>query len=210
MTFPFNDAFRRDVTARLADLDVIGQSDTELRRAAVALVVVNSEVEMGASVLITLRPRTIKRHSNQFALPGGRLDEGETIVEAALRELDEEVGLKLSEADVIGRLDDYPTRSGFCISPVVMWGGDPIDIHPDPNEVAEVFRIPLSELNSPEIPILNLAPGAEHPVLSAMIPTVGGRMYAPTAAILYQFREVAIRGEQTRVAHFDQPAFAWK
>ncbi len=210
MTYPYDTALRDRMTVNLAGFTVDTIEDPALLHAAVCLVVVDSDVDAGASVLLTLRPEKIKRHSNQFALPGGLIDDGETEDQAALRELHEELGLDLDRAAIIGRLDDYPTRSGYRISPIVLWGGDIGDLVPDPNEVAGVFRIPIAELDSPDIPILNQMPGAEHPVLSAHIPTVGGRVYAPTAAILYQFREVAVRGTGTRVAHFDQPAFAWR
>ncbi|MBZ0218708.1 MAG: hypothetical protein K8F25_19280, partial [Fimbriimonadaceae bacterium] len=108
------------------------------------------------------------------------------------------------------RLDDYATRSGFRISPLVFWGNETAILNPDPNEVEQVFRIPFEELNSSSVPDLSDTPDGEHPVLSALMPSLGGRLYAPTAALLYQFREVAIRGNNTRVAHFDQPEFAWK
>ena len=81
---------------------------------------------------------------------------------------------------------------------------------PDAVEVARVFQVPFTELDSPKIPHLEMTPESEPPVLSAPLPTLGHHLFAPTAAILYQFREVALRGEPTRVAHYDQPAFAWK
>ncbi|MCW9035630.1 MAG: CoA pyrophosphatase [Rhodospirillales bacterium] len=205
----FSSDLQQQVTTRVSGFSPIAVDDDGLRRAAVAIVVAKSLRNEEAAVLLTLRPTTINRHSGQFALPGGRLDEGETFEEAALRELREEIGLDLPETAILGRLDDYPTRSGFCITPVVMWGGEAADLQLAENEVEEVFRIPFRELNSPHIPILTPS-GHEHPVLSAHIPTVGGSVYAPTAALLYQFREVAIRGLETRVSHFDQPTFAWK
>lgn len=138
------------------------------------------------------------------------MDEGETIVAAARRELHEELGLDLLEDHVLGQLDHFPTRSGFRISPIVMWAPEPVELRPDASEVAEVFLLPLTELDSPDIPRLSASENSEHPVLSAYFPTLGHYMYAPTAAILYQFREVALRGVSTRAAHYDQPTFAWK
>ena len=127
-----------------------------------------------------------------------------------MRELHEELGVDLGPAQVIGVLDDYATRSGFRITPIVMWGGACETLSPDPGEVEAAFRIPLSDINAEAVPRLIPSEEGEHPVLCAHIDTLGHTVYAPTAAIFYQFREVALRGLSTRVAHFDQPAFAWK
>ncbi|SDE14257.1 ADP-ribose pyrophosphatase YjhB, NUDIX family [Ruegeria marina] len=181
-----------------------------LRDAAVAIVVIRHNETGEACVLMTLRPPSLNRHGGQYALPGGRMDAGESEVEAALRELHEELGLDLRQDDVLGRLDQFPTRSGFRVSPVVVWASGDVELRPDPSEVAQVFHLPLREFDSPDIPRLEESDNSEHPVLSAFFPTLGHYMYAPTAAILYQFREIALRGKTTRVSHFDQPTFAWK
>ena len=210
MRFRFGPDLREAIARNLAGFSLRRIEDDRLRQAAVALVVVAAEAGDHACLLLTLRPRTIKRHSGQYALPGGRLDPGETPQQAALRELEEELGLVLDGGRVLGCLDDYPTRSGFRITPVVAWGKTGKALRPDPDEVAKVFRIPLDELVRPEIPHLHDVPDGEQPVLSAPIPTLGGHVYAPTAAILYQFREVALEGRATRVSHFGQPRFAWR
>lgn len=214
MPFTFGTDLKRRLSDNLARFEARALEDPELRQAAVAIVVGpggnGSDRSGEATVLLTLRPRTINRHSGQYALPGGRLDAGETTTEAALRELDEELGLRLAADAVIGALDDYPTRSGFRITPIVAWTDSSSDLAPAPDEVDKIFRIPLGELDSPDIPILSEPTGDNHPVLSMVLPTLGHSMYAPTAALLYQFREVALRGAHTRVAHYDQPGFAWK
>lgn len=184
--------------------------DPNLRQAGVAIVVVRHETADEACVLLTRRPESLRRHAGQWALPGGRLDAGETLEQAALRELHEELRLDLAPDNIIGLLDDFPTRSGFRITPVVVWGGVIGHIEPDPVEVAFVLRIPFSELDSPAIPHLRPTEEGKPPVMSAPLPVTGGEVFAPTAAMLYQFREVAMRGLATRVAHFDQPKFAWK
>jgi len=124
--------------------------------------------------------------------------------------LEEELGLSLPETNILGRLDDYPTRSGFCISPIVIWAGPNVEIKPCPDEVDAVFYIPFSQLDSNEIPIFEQGVDPMRPVLCSSFSALGHRMYAPTAAVMYQFREVVIRGLETRVDHFDQPEFAWR
>ena len=204
----FNTDLRARIEANLAAFERRVIADDSLRHAAVAIVIVDDGGKE-AALLLTTRPEGLRRHGGQYALPGGRLDEGETAREAALRELEEELGLTLGEERIIGTLDDYPTRSGFCITPVVVWGGEAGAIHPDPEEVDQVYHIPLADLLSPDIPHLEPGPD-DHPILSAPLATLGHQVFAPTAAMLYQFREVALLGRATRVAHYDQPAFAWK
>ena len=177
------------------------------RHAAVTLTLVDDH-EGEACFILTRRSSKLKDHPRQWALPGGRLDAGETPNEAALRELHEEVGLSLGSEAILGWLDDYPTRSGFVITPVVLWGGANVTLEPDPAEVAELYRVRLTELDKPEVPRLRTIPESDRPVIS--VPIIGHDIHAPTAAVLYQLREVAVHGRDTRVAHFEQPVFAWK
>jgi 8-oxo-dGTP pyrophosphatase MutT (NUDIX family) len=179
----------------------------DLKPAAVALTVV-ADPEDHACFVITRRVSTLRKHSGQWALPGGRVDEGEDAVRAALRELEEEVGLRLGEEHVLGLLDDYPTRSGFRITPVVVWGGGPVELVPNPEEVAEAHRSRIEDLDAPDIPKLFDLGLSDRPVLSVRV--LDQDIFAPTAAVIYQFREVGVHGRGTRVAHYDQPPFAWK
>ncbi|MCK5620874.1 MAG: CoA pyrophosphatase [Alphaproteobacteria bacterium] len=204
----FNTDLRARIEGNLSAFEPRAIADESLRHAAVAIVIVEGG-EKQAALLLTTRPAGLRRHGGQYALPGGRLEEGETVHAAALRELEEELGLALGEERIMGDLDDYPTRSGFRITPVVVWGGDAGGIQPDRQEVDQVYHIPLADLLSPDIPLLEPGPG-DHPILSAPLATLGHQVFAPTAAMLYQFREVALLGRDTRVAHYDQPAFAWK
>ncbi|MBE7417195.1 MAG: CoA pyrophosphatase [Ideonella sp.] len=191
------------------------------RRAAVAVAV--TEAGLGAEVpgtpvlaqwsqepalLLTRRAESLSAHAGQWALPGGRIDGRETPEAAALRELIEEVGLALAADAVLGRLDDYATRSGYVITPIVVWAGAARELTPNPAEVAGIHRIPARELLRADAPILNQVKGAAHPVLRMPIGT--GWIAAPTAAFLYQFREWCLLERDTRVAHFDQPYFAWR
>jgi 8-oxo-dGTP pyrophosphatase MutT (NUDIX family) len=177
------------------------------RHAAVALALIPGDSGTPSFVL-TRRAAKLRNHAGQWALPGGRLDAGESPERGALREMHEEVGLALDERAVLGRLDDYGTRSGFVITPVVVWSGVHAELRPDPKEVTAVYRVPIAELSRPGIPHLRRIPESERPVIS--LPLLDTHIHAPTAAILYQLREVALFGRATRVAHFEQPLFAWK
>ena len=161
-----------------------------------------------AALILTRRAKGLRGHAGQWALPGGRLDDGETPEEAALRELQEEVDLQLRPEDVLGRLDTFITRSGYAITPVVIWGGEARLLKPNPAEVASIHRIPVTEFLRADAPILEPLEGSAHPVLK--MPVGDNWIAAPTAAMVYQFREVCVLGRPTRVAHFEQPVFAWK
>lgn len=161
-----------------------------------------------ASLLLTRRATHLRKHAGQWAFPGGRMDFGETAEQTALREMSEEVNLTLQPSDILGRLDDFVTRSGFVITPIVMWAGSAHSVTANPNEVASIHRIPVSELMRSDSPLLDLEEQSGGIVMR--VPIGNSWIAAPTAALLYQFREVCILGINTRVAHFEQPAFAWR
>lgn len=149
----------------------------------------------------------MNRHAAQFALPGGRLDDGETRHQAGLRELHEEMGIVLGDDAVLGDLDDFTTRSGYVMSPTVAWIDDEITPAPNPDEVEHVYLIDLDELAAAE-PVFETIPQSDRPVMS--LPLIGRRIHAPTAAVLYQFARVALRDDPVRVADYEQPLFAWR
>jgi mutator protein MutT len=200
-------ALRERLADNLASFARRPHAEGGLRPAAVAVTLL-SDAEGRPCFVLTRRAEGLRNHGGQWALPGGRLDPGETPLQAALRELQEEVGLELAEDALLGALDDYPTRSGFVITPVVLWAGADARMRPDPGEVAAVYRVPLAELERPDVPRLRSIPESERPVIS--VPLLGTHIHAPTAAILFQLREVAVWGRPTRVAHYDQPVFAWR
>jgi 8-oxo-dGTP pyrophosphatase MutT (NUDIX family) len=159
-----------------------------------------------AALILTRRALGLRHHPNQWALPGGRVDAGESAEQAALRELGEEIGLDLDPGAVLGRLDDFVTRSGFVITPVVVWAGPARQLVANAAEVASVHRIPVKEFMRTDAPWLEREDESEEPVLR--MPVGDTWIAAPTAAVLYQFRELCIAGRATRVAHFEQPLFA--
>jgi 8-oxo-dGTP pyrophosphatase MutT (NUDIX family) len=198
-----------EVAARIRDHDRDARRVAErpdLRAAAVAVVVLDDPAR-GPGVLLTRRTSRLRDHPGQFALPGGSVDPGEDVVTAARRELHEELGLCLGEDTVLGLLDDYPTRSGFVITPVVMAAAGAVaDLVPSPDEVSELFHIPFDELDvDPRFLTIEESP---RPVVQ--MPLVGHFIHAPTGAVLLQFREVALQGRTTRVDELEQPVFAWR
>lgn len=216
-----NQGLRRLLAYNLKSFDSQTITDNEKKRAAVAVVITSCQQPANiaeirydsdacdqAAFILTTRSARLNNHRGQRAFPGGRVDKGETIEQAALRELDEEIGLKLGAEHILGRLDDYATRSGYVITPIVVWAGNDLQMTANPDEVEAIHPVPLKELLRQDAPILEAIPESEHPVLK--MPLGNEWFAAPTAAIAYQFREVAILGRSTRVAHFEQPYFAWR
>jgi 8-oxo-dGTP pyrophosphatase MutT (NUDIX family) len=201
-----DDVLRERIRSNLAGFQREPHAGPPLRAAAVALALVPGD-DGAPCFVLTRRASRLRAHGGQWALPGGRLDPGESPEDAALRELAEEVGLDADPSSVLGRLDDYPTRSGFVITPVVVWSGSR-ELEPNPQEVAAVYRVALAELDRPDVPRLRAIPESDRPVIS--IPLLGTFIHAPTAAVLYQLREVAVWGRPTRVSQYEQPVFAWR
>jgi 8-oxo-dGTP pyrophosphatase MutT (NUDIX family) len=240
---PFDEALRTAITDRL-ERHVVRSIDLDDRkRAAVAIVVVDSsassdaddpyeiapdalsvipsdvsgldgrmvDVAGGAAFLLCRRAARMNRHAGQWALPGGRVDAGETAEETALRELDEELGVRLGPERVLGRLDDYGTRSGYVITPVIVWGGGDLELAPNPDEVAHAYRIGLHHLVRPDSPRFVSIPESDRSVVQ--LPLGGDLIHAPTGAVLLQFRWVALDGlasDDARVHDLEQPVFAWR
>jgi len=239
--FVFGDELRRRLAENLArhprqPLHVDGH-----RRAAVAVIVVDSDADRhgddpnpappermagipgagdfpltgsirgtagGPAILLTRRAPTLRAHGGQWALPGGRIDVDEAPIDAARREVSEELGLELEADAALGCLDDYATRSGYVITPFVFWGGAEPVLHPDPSEVLSVHRIAFRELCRADSPRFVSIPESDRPVVQ--LPIGGDLIHAPTAAVMLQFRRVAIEGVTERVADYEQPVFAWR
>lgn len=236
---PYDDDLKSLIQGNLSAHPRLQLDDANLRHAAVAIVLVDSEpddvhdpyepggeplrgvpgdvagldgrmrgVSGGASFLLCRRAARMNRHAGQWALPGGRLDADETPLDAALRELHEELGLALGAHHLVGYLDDYATRSGYLMTPVVLWAGSHAEISPNPDEVAHAYRIGLHELCRADSPRFVTIPESERPVVQ--LPLGGDLIHAPTGAVLLQLRWVGLEGRLgERVHHLEQPVFAW-
>ena len=199
---------REKFSTNLSSFPVLArEAGGALKRAAVALTVAADDNGQ-SSFLLTRRASRMRAHAGQWALPGGRLDPGEDAVDAALRELQEEIGLNCRRTEVLGLLDDYETRSGYVITPVVVWSPDHALFRPNEDEVESLHHVPLAELEREDAPEIVAIPESDRPIL--LMPIGQQNINTPTAAFLYQFREVCLHGRHTRVAEYDQPVFAWR
>ena len=238
VTITYDGALRQRISAHLAGHDRRAVTDPTKRHAAVAVMLVDSvvgedrvdpapvddwidgrpmpedldgrmvDVSGGAAFLLCRRASRLSSHPAQWALPGGRLDPGEDAVDAALRELDEELGVTLPSSAVLGLLDDYPTRSGYVITPVVIWGGGRLDLRPAPDEVVAVYRVGLHQLQRADSPRFITIPESPRPVVQ--IPLGHDLIHAPTGAVLLQLRWLGLEGRHDPVDQLEQPVFAWK
>ncbi|MBV9460425.1 MAG: CoA pyrophosphatase [Bradyrhizobium sp.] len=209
MSRPFDDTTRRNIAELCSVFVRVSSSDAaaDLKRAAVAIALTHADQPGETALLLTRRAAGLRAHRAQWALPGGRCDAGETQVEGALRELREELGLDLTADAVLGLLDDYPTRSGYLITPVVVWADGKDAIEPNPQEVASVHRIALSAIEREDAFDFTAIPESDRRVIR--FHWRERLIHAPTAAMIFQFREV-LAGRNTRVVDLEQPVFAWK
>ena len=209
MSRPFDDTTRRNIAELCAAFVRAPASDAaaDLKRAAVAIALTSADEAGETALLLTRRAAGLRAHRAQWALPGGRCDAGETQVQAALRELREELGLDLASDAVLGLLDAYPTRSGYLITPVVVWANGHETIRPNPQEVASVHRVALGAIEREDAFDFTAIPESDRRVIRFHWEEL--LIHAPTAAMIYQFREV-LAGRNTRVVDLEQPVFAWK
>lgn len=237
---PYDEGLRQRIAGHLSGHERRVAASEGRRHAAVAIVLVDSEVgegridpasdgpdhepqddathdlygrmhnvSGGAAFLLSRRSGRLRAHSGQWALPGGRIDEGEDAVTAAIRETDEELGVRLTGDHVLGLMDDYPTRSGYVITPVVLWGGGPLELRPSPDEVHAAFRVGLHQLLRSDSPRFIDIPESDRPVVQIPLGDTD-RVHAPTGAVLLQLRRLGLEGDPTPVDDLEQPTFAWR
>jgi len=195
------EALRARIVGHLATFDRIALDVGERRHAAVAIVL--SPTDKGPAWLLTRRALHMRRGAGNYALPGGNLEPGEDAIAAALRETEEELGVRLARETALGLLDDFVTLGGHVVTPVVVWSPAPLSITPNPEEVHDAWFVPVSDLDHPRAPRREAHPDGGPSIL---------RMYArgswinpPTAAWLYQFREVCLHGRLVRTDEIGQP-----
>jgi 8-oxo-dGTP pyrophosphatase MutT (NUDIX family) len=215
----FDDALKEQVRRHLGTLDIRHAGPGVHRIAAVAVAVAEegdgARLEgiadpagwsREAALILTRRASSLRDHPGQWALPGGRVDAGESAEETALRELAEEVGLALDPAAVLGRLGRLRHPVGLRDHARGRLGRGGANARRQPGRGGKHHRIPVREFMRSDAPLLERIADSEHPVLR--MPVGSSWIAAPTAAVLYQFRELCIAGRSTRVNHFEQPLFA--
>lgn len=195
------EALRARIQGHLAGFERIALEVGDRRHAAVAVVL--SPTDKGPAWLLTRRALHMRRGAGNYALPGGNLEPGEDAIDAALRETHEELGVSLGRDTALGLLDDFVTLGGHVVTPVVVLTTRPLTLTPNPDEVHDAWFVPLSDLDHPRAPRREAHPDGGPSIL---------RMYArgswinpPTAAWLYQFREVCLHGRLVRTDAIGQP-----
>lgn len=184
------------------------RSEAGGRRAAVALAVVPADEGFG--LVLEERPSTISSHAGQYSLPGGRRDHGETSRSCALRETQEELGIHPDTWEVLGELDDYVTARGTVVTPVVLLARRAVQLRASPAEVRAAY---ILRIGAPP-PALLWTPAKDQPFSipgawpAQRIALDGFELFAPTAAIVHQFLQLAHERETVRVAEIREPAFA--
>lgn len=187
----FAEGHARDIPDLLSD----AQFARDGRATPAAVLIAITDVPDNPQVILTQRPRSMRDHPGQVAFPGGKIDQGEDAVTAALREAEEELGLPRAAVRVIGTSDLYHTGTGFIVTPVVGVVPPGLALRPDPVEVADWFEAPLSLLLDPASWTVNETfwRGANRRYLE--LEWQGFRIWGVTAAIIANLsRRIALEG----------------
>lgn len=152
----FDDRALDRLKALLAARPAIEIDAPQYRRAAVLVPLIRTHDHW--SILFTRRSENLAAHSGQIAFPGGAVEAGERLEDAAIREAQEEVGIQPQDVELIGRLDDVVTNSGFLVAPFAGVVHEPIEYVMQESEVVEVFEVPVDALLDPAKPEVRYVP----------------------------------------------------
>jgi len=185
----------------LADWRLLGVDAERSRRlqrhfpadpVAAAVLVALIDRPEGLTVLLTQRASQLAKHAAQISFPGGRLEESDAdVASAALREAQEEIGLDPARVRVFGYLPDHLVISGFRVTPVLSLVTPPFSVTPNPEEVAEVFEVPLSHVFDSRNHKARLRRVGDEDVLLYDIPWQGHNIWGATAGMLLTFVRMA-------------------
>lgn len=162
----------------------------QLRRASVLIPIVPAEGG-GWSILFTVRSANLAAHSGQIAFPGGGVEPGETLEDAVVREAREEVGIPSDTVELLGRLDDVVTNSGFLVAPFAGIVNRRVDYVLQASEVVEAFEVPIDALLVPELPEVRYVPFRERRYPAYYYPHGRHEIWGLTGRILKAFLDLA-------------------
>jgi 8-oxo-dGTP pyrophosphatase MutT (NUDIX family) len=161
----------------------------QIRRACVLIPLIPTAD--GWSILFSRRSENLAAHSGQIAFPGGTVEEGESLEEAAKREAEEEVGIPPSSVELIGRLDDVVTNSGFLVAPFAGVVSERVAYVLQESEVVDVFEVPLDLLLVPQLPEVRYVPFRNRQFPAYFYPYGENEIWGLTGRILKAFLDVA-------------------
>jgi 8-oxo-dGTP pyrophosphatase MutT (NUDIX family) len=178
----FDDSALQRLRELLARTPAVSIDAPEYRRACVLV----PFVKQGETwkILFSRRSEALTAHKGQIAFPGGGVEAGESLSDAAIREAEEEVGIPAERVELIGRLDDVVTNSGFLVAPFVGVINGPIDYILQETEVSEVFEVPVEALLRPDKPEVRYVPFRNRRYPAYFYPYEGHEIWGLTGRML--------------------------